>query len=241
MNQFEYCLYSIEELLENKIKYVISIGKRQPMHIGHKKSLSKILAIKQVKLIYVIGSSNVKGDSLFDPLTNPLNIDQQIKQFQLAFPNEDSIFLSINDVTDMSLWGEIIIADFAKLNIKPEECAIHFIGKPEDKLKEEVRFTLKTGEEAILQPGEWLIEALRYWGFYFWFDGEQDINLTISARNLRKLDLEHLSDESRKLFAVPDYIIEIAKKAREANPEKDKLKDTPITLYDLSLQRLKEF
>lgn len=237
----DYRLYSVEELFAKKIKYIISIGKRQPMHIGHKNSLSRILAVKQCKLIYIIGSSNIKGDPLFDPITNPLDVDQQIKQFKLVFPDVKPIFLAINDIADMSLWGEIIIADLKKLNIKPEECAIHFIGKEEDKLKEEVRFILKLGEEAVLKPGEWLIEALKYWGFYFWFDNFKDTDLSISARNLRKLDLQNLSEEDRKLFAAPDYIIEIAQAAREANPKKEELKNTPITMYDLTLQRLKGF
>jgi len=230
-----------QELLARKIKYIISIGKRQPMHIGHKNTLAKILALKDFKLIYIMGSSNLKGDVLFDPFTNPLTISQQIEQFRRVFPEDGAIFLPIDDDNEIGIWGDIIIEALAKVNIKPEECVIHFIGKNEDKISEEVKFKLKSGEEAILKPGEWLIEALKYWGFHFWFDIDQDPDLTISARNLRKLDLENLSNKEKNLFAAPDYIIEISKAAREANPEKEKLKNIPITMNDLSLQRCNGF
>lgn len=232
--------YSLDSLLEKKIKYILSIGKRQPMHIGHKNSLDRILAINGIKLIYVIGSSNLKGDPLFDPLTNPLTIEQQIKQFQIAFPKDNPIFIAIPDIPQMNLWGEVIISELQKLNIKPSECAIHFIGKQEDKLKEDVSFILENGKKYSLEKGRWLIEALTCWGFYLWFDNIKEVDLTISARNLRKLDLESLSEEHHKILATPSYLKEIAIKAREENLEKDKLKNSPITLYDLTLKRVQE-
>ena len=237
VNKNNNYLHDVEELSSNNIKYILSIGKRQPMHIGHKKSLARIIDIPGVKLIYVMGSSNLKGDPLFDPLTNPLNIEQQIKQFQIAFPEEDPIFLPIKDIKDMSLWGEIIIAALADLNIKPSECAVHFIGKEEDKLLEGVQFSLKTGDSVTLEAGQWLIEALIHWGFYIWLDKVKDVDLTISARKFRKLDLENLSEENKNLLVAPEYLRELAIQARDSNPNKENLKNISITLHDLTLLR----
>ncbi len=227
--------HTLAELRNSKIKYVLSIGKRQPMHFGHKRSLEKLLAIEGIKLIYVIGSANQGGDPLFDPFTNPLTIDQQIEQFKRAFPQQDAIFLPIIDVADMSKWGPSIIASLKVLGISPQECAMHFIGKPEDKLKVPSSFILPNGEIVTLQAGQWLVEAMGYYGFAIWFDDEMDVDLSISARNFRKMDLEHLSDEQKALFATPEYLLEIAQKARENNPDKN----GPITLEDLSLERLR--
>ena len=221
-----------EELKDKNIKYILSIGKRQPMHVGHKRSLERILALKEMELVYVIGSSNLKGDPLFDPIVNPLTVEQQKQQFREVFPDSSPIFIAIKDVPDMSKWGDVMIDSLAEYGIKPEECAIHFIGKQEDKLSQEISFDLGV-EQVSLKKGQWLIEALSFWGFTMWFDEELKSDLSISARNLRNIDL--LAGDT-KLFAAPEYLKELAVKAREGNSE---AKDKPITLYDLSLERMK--
>ncbi len=231
--------HSLEGLKNSNIKYVLSIGKRQPMHVGHKRSLARILDIDGVQLVYVIGSANKGGDPLFDPFVNPLTIDQQIEQFKRVFPKKEAIFLPILDVADMSKWGPSITSSLAEIGIKPEECAMHFIGKPEDKLKSPSSFVLPNGEIVTLRIGQWLVEAMGYYGFTIWFDDEMDVDLSISARNFRTMDLENLSEEQKALFAAPEYLLEITKKARENNPDKDSLVNKPITLEDLSLERLR--
>lgn len=234
------CFTTLEEIKESGIKYVLSIGKRQPMHIGHKKNLERILSIDNVTLVYVIGSANKYGDHLFDPYVNPLNIEQQIEQFKEVFPKETKvIFLPINDVADMSKWGPSIKENLEGLEIYPEDCAIHFIGKPEDKIKSPVSFILENGEYVTLKAGQWLVEAMSYYGFTIWFDEELEVDLSISARNLRKLDLNNLTEEQKKIIAAPDYLIKIAKLARDKNPDKLLMKDIPITLADLTLERMR--
>ncbi len=223
-------LYSQNEIEESKIKYILSIGKRQPMHIGHKKSLEKILNIKNTKIIYVIGSVNKGGDPLFDPFVNPLNVDQQIEQFKRVFPNKKAIFIPIPDVEEMSQWGPIIINALKEKNIDPKECAIHFIGKPEDRLKDPSSFFLPNGKKIILESGRWLIEALAYYDIAIQFDQEIEVDLTLSARNLRNIDLE---SKETSLLAAPKYLLEIASEAKDKNSQE------PITLRDLSLQRIK--
>ncbi len=231
--------YTLQEVKDSKIKYILSIGKRQPMHIEHKKSLERILSIEGRKLIYVIGSANLGGDPLFNPFINPLTVKQQKEQFEVTFPNKEVIFLPIIDVADMSKWGPSIIGSLRELNIQPEECAMYFIGKQEDKLKEPTSFKLPNQEEVTLSPGQWLVEAMGYYGFAIWMDREAQVDLSISARNLRNLDLENLSDSQKVLLAAPDYLLKIAKEARENNPDKNDLKDKKITLEDLSLERLR--
>ncbi|MEK6733652.1 MAG: hypothetical protein AABY27_00910 [Pseudomonadota bacterium] len=231
--------HSLKQILDSDIKYIISIGKRQPMHIGHKKSLERILSIRGIQLIYVIGSTNTGGDALFDPYTNPLTVDQQIEQFKTVFPNEEVIFLAILDVADMSKWGPSIVKALDDINIQPNECVIHFIGKPEDRLKEACSFSLPSGEIITLKKGQWLIEALGSYGFIIWFDDEMKVDLSISARKIRKLDLKHLSKQEREILAASDYLLKIATKARLNNPDKDALKDKPISLEDLSLERIR--
>jgi len=221
---------------EYGVKYILSIGRRQPMHIGHKRSLAKILAIPDVTVIYVIGSSNIFGDPLFDPFNNPLNLHQQMEQFHKVFPEKKVIFLPIIDVANISDWGPAIIAALKEFSITPSECIIHFVGKPEDRIKEICKFTLPNGEEKELVEGQWLIEVLSYYGFSIWFDQDIPVELGISARQFRQLDLEKLTDEQEKILAAPEYLKALAQKARERNPEQE---GKPITLYDLTLDRIK--
>jgi hypothetical protein len=226
MNMSNY-VYNLEGLKQRNIKYILSIGKRQPMHIEHKKSLEKILALKDMQLVYVIGSANLKGDPLFDPIINPLSIEEQKDQFRAVFPDASPVFLTIEDVPDMGQWGDIIIKTLKEKGIDAKECAIYFIGKDEDRLDRDL------SENGVsLKKGQWLIEALSYWGFVIWFDQDLAVNLNISARNLRKMDL--LNENNLKLLAAPEYIQNLAIKARENNPE---LVGEPITMYDLSLKR----
>ena len=224
--------YSLTQVKENKIKYILSIGKRQPMHIGHKKSLERILAIEEITLIYVMGSVNTGHDPLFTPFINPLNLEQQIEQFKQVFHKQNVIFIPILDVADMSKWGPSMLEHLAEHNINPQDCAVHFIGKPEDKLKETCSFLLPNNTQVTLEPGRWLIEALAYYDIAIWFDNEIEVNLDISARNLRELDLEHLSEDERNQLAAPDYLLEITRQARNASST------GPVTLKDLSLKRI---
>ncbi len=222
-------VYNVEDLRQRNIKYILSIGKRQPMHIEHKKSLDKILALKDMQLVYVIGSANLKGDPLFDPVINPLNIEEQKEQFKAVFPKSSPIFLTIEDVPNMGQWGDIIIEALKEKDIDAKECAIYFIGKDEDRINKDL------DERGVsLKKGQWLIEALSHWGFIIWFDQDLAVNLSISARNLRKMDL--LDEDNVKLLAAPEYIKNLAIEARENNPE---LVGKPITMYDLSLKRIK--
>lgn len=230
---FRY-FYHQEQVEKAKIKYILSIGRRQPMHIGHKQSLAKIMKIQGIKLVYVMGSSNLYGDELFDPINNPLDIAQEIEQFKVVFPDyNDVIFLPILDYKDMSDWGPAIKASMDRLNINIADCAIYFIGKPEDALIEATSFYLETGEKVTLNPGQWLIDAMAYYGFAIWIDKDIEVNLNISARKLRNLDLNNLSESDRSLIAAPEYLLDLAKSARLKNG----LSTEPLTLNDLSVLR----
>ncbi len=232
-------IFSLDNVKNGNFKYLISIGKRQPMHIGHKRSLERILSLDALKLIYVIGSSNKGGDALFNPFINPLNLNQQIEQFKFVFPDANPIFISIDDITDMSKWGSSIVSKLEEINIKPCECVIHFIGKEEDRITAPCSFMIESGKKITLEKGRWLIEALEYYEFDIWFDNEAEVNLSISARNLRNIDLINISKEDKNLFAAYDYIVKIAKEARASDPERDKILDIPLTLGDLSKQRIR--
>lgn len=254
-------IYNVGDVSLVSPKYIISIGRRQPMHIGHIMGIKRILSIENAKLIYVIGSMNLFGDLLFDPINNPLNLEQQIQQFKLVFPKENPIFIALKDFPDTLLWASTLIKLLQDINISSDECVIHFIGKKEDVLQTK-KYWYVDGKEILLLPNQWEIEIFKYFGFRIWMDSLQYIvkdsaDLCISARNFRGIDLYNLSQSDKRLLATPDYLKKIALKARYFNTAIYRGVDTErflsserlaleefghirraITLYDLSIQRI---
>ena len=231
-------LFNYQDFIASKKQFVISIGKRQPMHIVHKLGLERITHLENKNLIYVIGSTNSYGDKFYDPYTNPLTIDQQITQFKRVFPDYQKVkFVTINDVPEMNQWGPILLSKLSELDIKPEDCIIYFSGKNEDKITQELSFTIGDDKTVSLNPGQWLIEGLAFYGFDIFFD-KLDLSPDISARNLRKLDLFNLLESDKILYADLEFLQELVRNARRENP--NDTKDIPITLEELSLKRIRD-
>ena len=201
---------SLDELNElrsaKSIKYIITIGRRQPMHIGHKQSLDKIISnLNEAKIIYGIGSSNLNAP-FFNPLTNPLSIEQQVGQFYAVFPEQDAIFLPIEDVGNMGVWSENIVKSLAAENIRPDECVVYFLGKEEDK-RTEAKITQCYGRDVTMPVGDWEINIINQWGFNIWNDLQLDeADLNISARQFREKDFRTFTEAEKILLPAFDYL-----------------------------------
>ena len=243
-NRFE----SFEQAKENGIKYSLLVGRRQPMHQAHLKTIAKNMESGLIPII-VIGSSNtaIKQDSsddgLFDPIRNPLTPEQQREQIKRVFPDKvegkDYVITEFPDLGNNELWCRGLVEKLhGEVEIKgkhPEltgKTMFHFIGKPEDAV------SLGEGGEKFEYAWEKIFDELKFPALVDTPHADVDINL--SATKLRGLDMNNLSATDRALFADADYIIELANKARAENPSKDALNSakTPVTLLDLSLQRL---
>ena len=236
------------------IKYMLAVGRRQPMHVAHLETLQKILQ-HGYTLIMVVGSTNeaIKPDGchdhFFEPIANPLTPTQQFNQARAALKEwragTDYLILPFPDVHDNDVWcwrlaeslkGWIEIdGKFPDLS---GQTAFHFRGKEEDKrLRRFIGQTPEAHEERLA---------------YFW-EGQfdrlglpvlQDAPLpgtdmqSVSGTRLRQMDLNTLTPEQYALFAVPDYIISEANWARSQNPSKALIAHIPVTTFDLTLQRL---
>jgi hypothetical protein len=131
------------------IKYMLSVGRRQPMHQGHLRTLARIMEHGYTPII-VIGSTNTAekanglADPLFEPVSNPLTLEQQREQIRLSLPGKvegkDYHLVSFPDLGDTDKWNQTLI-DTLKGQIEIDgkypnllgQTAFHFIGKPEDK------------------------------------------------------------------------------------------------------------
>ncbi len=241
-----------EQAKADGIKYMLAVGRRQPMHQGHLKTIQRIMEQGFTPII-VIGSTNtaekVNGlaDPLFEPVSNPLTLEQQREQIRLSLPGKvegkDYHLVPFPDLGDNEKWNQTLIGTLkGQIEIDGKypnllgQTAFHFIGKPEDKRPRRLVSADGKSEEVLA---------------YFWEDTfeklalpvlndslHEEVPAELSATSLRSLDINHLSDADRALFAAPDYVVEQAKAARDSNPDKALLIDIPVTAFDLTLQRL---
>jgi NH3-dependent NAD+ synthetase len=219
------------DLATRGIRYGISIGRRAPMHRVHVDCLREI---KEAGLepVMFIGSANNADSPLFDPIRNPLTLEQQKEQLRRAVPDlyDDSRILSMPDLGHPEKWFDqfftmIQRGDFAGKSV------VHYRSKTSDTLQEDSKIrALSSYAKGFAERG------MGAWESFNIHPDDDKMNAT----DLRKLDLEHLSPSQRALFAAPDYITAIAKNARESNPDKALLEQAgiPITMLDLSLERL---
>ncbi len=77
--------------------------------------------------------------------------------------------------------------------------------------------------------------GLPAWESYNSNPADDDINAT----EIRAFDLGKLTAEQKALMASPDYIVGLAKAARDSDPDKELLRDVPLTVFDLTLDRLR--
>ncbi len=216
---------------KNGIKYGLSVGRRQPMHAGH---LACILDIVKAGLIPVlfIGSANDKGSKYYDPLKNPLTIEEQAEQIRLTMAKNNITnyhIIPIADVGDMKKWTNKIVQLTDKELGKGahKKSVFHFIGKATD----------DDGKKDI-KPLHSYIEEFAAKGVASWQSVNRDKDLyKLNSTTYREMDVK--SKEFTQLSAG-EYIKNLAIKARENNGFTEILEqlDTPVTMRDITLLRL---
>jgi len=217
-------------------RYVVCIGRRQPMHRLHKESIEEALETG-LKLIYVIGSTNTADSDLYDPINNPLTYEQQIEQFYLTFPqargNKDITIIGIEDVGNLAIWAQNLVDKLDKLGVT-KDCVVHFRGKNIDRHD----FDIEIAGQKITLKDSWYIDTLPYFGLSVWYSKnifKRDYD--ISSRHLRLYDLNKIGKYKQQQFACYDYIKKLANDAREASPIKTYLEGQkiPVTMIDIGL------
>jgi NH3-dependent NAD+ synthetase len=219
------------ELATHGIRYGISIGRRAPMHRVHADCLREIKDAGLEPVMF-IGSANSADSPFFDPIRNPLTLEQQKQQLQIAVPElyDDSRVISVPDLGYPEKWFDQFFSlvqgtDFAGKSV------VHYRSKASDALQEGSKIrALSSYAMGFAERG------MPSWESYNKSPDDDNVNAT----EIRTFDLEHLTSQQRTLFAVPDYIIALAKQARASNPDKALLEqaDIPLTTLDLSLDRL---
>lgn len=221
-----------EALAEAGIKYGISIGRRAPMHKVHVDCLHEIAAAG-LKVVIFIGSTNGPDSPLFDPVRNPMTVEQQKAQLKLAVPEYyvERRILTLDDLGHQEKWFD------AFFRIVDETCfagqsAVHYRVKAADAKP-------AGGQIKPLSAymGNFMQRGISAWESFNRDHADDDIN----ASDIRLYDLDNLTQAQRDVMAAPDFVIELARKARGANPDKAQLEKAgvPLTVFDLALERMR--
>ncbi|MDE2101342.1 MAG: hypothetical protein KGL39_29110 [Patescibacteria group bacterium] len=220
-------------LASEGIKYGISIGRRAPMHRMHVDCLREIKEAGLTPVVF-IGSTNGPDSPLYDPIRNPLTLEQQREQLRIAVPDlyDEKRILTLPDYGAPDLWFDNFFAMIGETDFAGRAVA-HYRSKASDAPQAggSIR-PLSSYMDGFIS------RDLPAWESFNRNPADDNIN----ASDLRKLDLEHLTPEQRAIFAAPDYIIGIAKKARANNPDSALLDEAhiPVTVLDLSFDRLRK-
>lgn len=222
-----------QQLRDDGIRYGISVGRRQPMHQVHLDCIREIVAAG-LQPVIVIGSANGAGDRFFDPLKNPLNAVQQREQIRRAMEAAGIAnyqILAINDVGHVASWARDLSALMNENGVDARQSVFHFRGKASDREAQGAIVTLNDSQE-----------MLQHYGFSLWESRNADPALdAINATPFRTMDVNAEENQAalHDTLVTSDYIRDQANRARAENPDKALLAKLPVTMLDISLQRLR--
>lgn len=176
------------------IRYGVSVGRRQPMHRVHLDCLREIIA-HDLKLICVHGSVNPKGSRFYNPEENPLTLPELEEQVRRALPGVEVIHLAIADRGDAALWSRDLAG---LLGDKLSASVMHYRRKREDKREATIRPLSET--QALLME-----QGLAIWES----ENAAATDYAVHGRDLRMMDIHHLTSAQEALFADAGYIKEL--------------------------------
>jgi len=209
------------------VVYGVSVGRRQPMHLAHLDCIKEIFDEGLVPVI-VIGSDNLPENPFYNPIKNPLDIAQMKEQIKIAMKSvtDNYKIVSIPDFGDSKKWSAKL-ADILKENeIEPSKSEVHF----RKKLSDSAFF------DTEIKPLSEYQQDLTSNGMNIWISYNKNKELdNYNSSDFRTMDIYLLKNS--KALVAPEYIFDLAIKAREKNQTKTSVKNTPISMLDISLAR----
>jgi hypothetical protein len=219
------------DILAKGCLFGVSLGRRAPMHRVHVDCIREIGEAGLLPIIF-IGSTNGAESHLFDPVKNPLTVEQQKEQLKRAVPEayDDSRVITLPDTGNEETWFDQFFDVMRKAGFA-DHSVIHYRTKAADRQK--------MGE--AIRPLSAYMEGFAKRGLPPWESYNRDpADDEVNATEIRSFNLEALTPEQRGVMASPDYVIAIARQARGDNPDRALLEKhgIPLTVFDLALSRL---
>lgn len=213
------------------VKYGVSIGRRAPMHRIHADCLREIAEAGLVPVIF-IGSTNGPDSPLYDPVRNPMTVEQQKEQLKTSLPGyyDEKFVLTLDDYGDGKKWFEELfrLTDNALDGL----AAVHYRVKAAD----------AKAADCAIRPLSAYMENFVAHGMVAWESRNADpADDNINASDIRRFDLERLTAAQKSVMVSPDFVVALARKARAENPDAALLEQAgvPLTVFDLTLDRFR--
>lgn len=220
----------MEVLSREGVRFGVSLGRRAPMHCMHVDCILDIVRAGLVPVI-VMGSVNGADSVLYNPVKNPLTVEQQKEQFRIALAGVSYKALMMEDYVSDADWMKRLMQMLKDEGIY-DSATMHFRAKAADAADAN-----KTSHKPLSQYTDvFTAEGVTVWQSYN--ENPEDDN--INASDIRRFDLENLTPAQRALMAAPDYIVSIARAARADNPDKQLLEKykIPLSVLDLAFDRM---
>ena len=130
------------------------------------------------------------------------------------------------------MWHSLLLDVVRKHGYEAKDCAIYFRAKSADAK------TLATA--GAIKPMSSYVTSLLEDGFSVWesYNRERSMD-SISASDLRVLDVEKQRAILEANVPEAEYVIDLVKRSRAANPQQELLSEIPLTMLDLALERLR--
>ncbi len=216
----------------SRIKYGLSIGRRQPFHNVHLDCIKEIIE-QDLILIIINGSANKLDNPNYNPYLNPLSPEQQTKQIKNVFAankisNEHYKILDLEDCSNSKVWVKSLVNLLIKSGINPHQTVMHYRTKADDK---------NISKNSTIKPLDNYRKSIIATGISIWRSvNKNKFYDCISATPMRTANLEAKRKKYKGVMLDKNYILQLAKQARVFNPE---LGSLPITMLDLTLNRFK--
>lgn len=222
-----------DHMRQDGVTYAVSVGRRAPLHRMHLDCLLEIIN-SGLPLVIVIGSINDAQSIFYDPLRNPLTAEQQVEELRRALGDkfDPNMILMQKDRGDGALWAQDLAQNLKDAGLDGQ-AVIHVREKTADSANKGKKIKpLSEYEQNLADNG------LSLWKSHNTYAPDDDLN----SSDIRTYDLNNLTAAQRKNLVNPDYIIDLARKARANNPDGDALNDNkvPLTLLDLTFDRLRK-
>lgn len=221
------------QLAKAGIAYGLSIGRRAPLHKMHLDCILEIAAAGLTPVV-VIGSSNAAGDPLYDPLKNPLTVEEQLVQLKAALPPglyEKCLVLTLPDRLEDADWMQSLKGLLQDHDLAGRT-VMHFRAKAAD---------AAAPADGRARPLSQYRQDLMAMGLSVWqsYNGDAADDL-INASDLRGLDVERIPADRQAQFAALNTYADAVRRARLQNPDGALLEaaGVPKTALDLTLTRL---
>jgi NAD+ synthase (glutamine-hydrolysing) len=219
-----------DDLKKAGVKYAVELGRRAPMHRVHVECLKEIIEAGLTPVV-IIGSANGADSALFDPVRNPLTEEQQKEQIRqvLGDAYDEKYIIALDDTGDAELWYENLFSALQSRGVDGD-AVIHYRSKVAD----------AKNADAQIKPLSHYMTGFAERGLTPWESFNTDpADDFVNASDIRLLDLEKLTPAQAALMSAPDYICTLARRARSENPDAALLSGLPLTVFDLTLDRLR--